>query len=319
MGSMHPAEITRRAFAVFHEDADRPPPLTLRGGERVDSYDFPEPYDPALDEPTDEYIERFAFHAMPFLDARSWRHYLPRLIDHAFRRPDEPTGLAAFALIHSLRPPDREPPRLATLTTEQERVITAFLEALARDAGYEHVREEVVRTLEEWWLPDASLRPTPDAVEATRRAPVTYQEMGSGNYRLTLPATFSGTGVHEVPTEFRRVESWSGYLCGDAPARVLVHFEPLRDRTLGDVVRGATARLVEAFGPGQPFRLSGAKRARRLDGMMHGYSQSPAELERVILVFAVVGQELLTFRVTSWARADVEPEMEKIVASFRLT
>ena len=319
MASMDRAEITRRAFAVFHEDADRPPPLTLRGGERVDGYDFPEPYDPALDEPTDEYIERFAFHAMPFLDARSWRHYLPRLIDHAFRRPDEPTGLVTFALIRSLRPPDREPPRLATLTTEHESVITAFLEALARDPAFEHVREDVVQALEEWWMPNARLRPPPDALEAKRRAPVTYQEVGSGHYRLTLPATFAGTGVREVPTESRRVESWSGYLCGDAPARVLVHFEALRDRTLDDVTRRAAGRLVEAFGHGQPFRLAGAKRALRLDGMIYGYSQSPAELERVILVFAVVGQELLTFRVTSWPRNDVEPEMEKIVASFRLT
>ena len=156
------------------------------------------------------------------------------------------------------------------------------------------------------------------AMDAKRRAPVAYGEVGSANYRLTLPRTFSGTGVREVPAESRRVELWSGYLRGDAPARVVVHFEPLRERTLNEVVRSAAARLVEVFGDGLPFRLAGAKRAHRLDGMMYGYSQSPAELERVILVFAVIGQELLTFRVTSWARADVEPEMEKIVASFRL-
>src|SRR5215218_9279384 len=117
-------ELIRRGFELFHEDVQRPPPLTLRGGERVDSYESPTPCDEKVDEPTDEYIEAFAFHAMPFLDARSWRHYLPRLMDHVFRRPAEPTGLVASALIYSLRPPDREPPRLATLRPEQDAIIT---------------------------------------------------------------------------------------------------------------------------------------------------------------------------------------------------
>ena len=117
-------EIVLRAFEAFRPDVESPPPLTLRGGERVDSYDYPAPYDAELDAPTDEYIEQFAFHAMPFLDAKSWRHYLPRLMDHAFRRPDEPTGLVLQALIRSLRAPDREPPpgeratRLARVRTE---------------------------------------------------------------------------------------------------------------------------------------------------------------------------------------------------------
>src|SRR5687768_9192337 len=201
MGSMAPAEITRRAFAVFHEDADRPPPLTLRGGERVDSYDFPEPYDPALDEPTDEYIERFAFHAMPFLDAQSWRHYLPRLIDHAFRRPDEPTGLVIFALVHSLRPPDREPPRLATLTPDQEAVITAFLEALTHDPVHEHTHDDAAQAIAEWWSPNARHRPTTAELEARRHAPVTYHEVGGSEYRVTLPTTFMTSGLRHVRSE----------------------------------------------------------------------------------------------------------------------
>jgi hypothetical protein len=68
---MHHTEIVRRAFEAFRRDADSPPPLTLRGGSRVDSYDYAEPYDADLDAPTDDYIEQFAYHAMPFLDAQS--------------------------------------------------------------------------------------------------------------------------------------------------------------------------------------------------------------------------------------------------------
>jgi hypothetical protein len=312
------SELVTRAFEVFRHDANAPPPLTLRGGERVDSYDYPEPFDPDLDAPTDEYIERFAYHAMPFLDAQSWRHYLPRLIDHAFRRPDEPTGLVLFALVHSLRPPDREPPRLATLTQDQDAVITIFLEELIRDPAYEHEREDAEQAIAEWWSPNARLRPTAAELEAKRWAPVTYHEVGGSEYRVTLPTTFMSSGLRHVPSESRRVESWSGYLAGDAPARFLVHFELLGDRTLGDAVRRATDGLVETFESGTLHRLNGARRAQRIDGLMRGYSQSPVELERVILVVAVVGAELLTVRVTSWPRPDVEAEMEKIIASLRL-
>ena len=315
---MKRSEIVQRAFAVFRDDADAPPPLTLRGGERVDSYDYPEPFDPDLDAPTDEYIERFAYHAMPFLDAHSWRHYLPRLIDHAFRRPDEPTGLVIFSLVYSLRPPDREPPRLATLTPDQESVITAFLEELTRDPAFEHARDDAAQAIAEWWSPNARLRPTVAELEAKRRAPVTYHEVVGTDYRVTLPTTFTSTGLRHVPSESRRVEIWNGYLAGDAPARFLVHFELLGDRKLGDAVRRATDQLVETLASGALPPLTGAKKAQRVDGLMPGYGQSPAELERVILLLAVVGAELLTVRITSWVRADVEAEMEKIVESFRL-
>jgi hypothetical protein len=60
-------------------------------------------------------------------------------------------------LLHSLRPPDREPPRLASLTVEQESVIVEFLEDLAfsEDSANQDFAQQV---LEEWWLPDALYR-----------------------------------------------------------------------------------------------------------------------------------------------------------------
>lgn len=97
-----------RAFEVFRADVGSPPPLTLRGGNAVDSYSQPGPFDPVQDEPTDAYFEGFAFWGLGYLDARSWRHYLPRLIDYAFRRPNDP-AMVSEALMRSLRPPDRYP------------------------------------------------------------------------------------------------------------------------------------------------------------------------------------------------------------------
>jgi hypothetical protein len=313
------SEIVRRAFDVFRADVESPPPLTLRGGERVDSYDVPEPYDAQLDEPTDEYIERFAFHAMPFLDARSWRHYLPRLMDHAFRRPDEPTGLVLQAVIRSLGAPDREPPRLATLNAEQEAVIVAFLEEVAREDDREFEAEDARQALLEWWVPGARHRPTSAEIEARRRAPVAWHEVGAGNYRLTVPTTFGGSGVREVPTESRRVEMWSGYLRGDVQARVLVHFEPLRGRTLSDAVRASSAQFVVSGGEPVYLKLDGAKRACRLTGLAYGYSYSVEELERVVQLLAIVSDELLTVRANGWDYGRVDADLERMVASFHLT
>src|SRR6187431_1761195 len=118
---MSTASIVSRAFEVFRTDAAALPPLTLRGANAVDSYNQPMPFSPAEDEPTDAYLEGFAFWGLGHLDAQSWRHYLPRLIDYAFRRPDDP-AMVVEALVRSLRPPDRYPPRLAALSAEQETV-----------------------------------------------------------------------------------------------------------------------------------------------------------------------------------------------------
>src|SRR4029450_2152132 len=123
---------------AFRADADTAPPLSLRGGYAVDSYDEADPFDPARDEPTDAYLEGFAFWGLGYLDAQSGGAYLPRLISSAFRRPDDP-AMAVEALVRSLRPPDRYPPRLGTLTADQEAVVVAFLETLGLGEGRGHV------------------------------------------------------------------------------------------------------------------------------------------------------------------------------------
>jgi hypothetical protein len=40
--------LVRRAFDAFKDAASVPPPMTLRGGNAVDGYDFPAPYDAAM-------------------------------------------------------------------------------------------------------------------------------------------------------------------------------------------------------------------------------------------------------------------------------
>ena len=152
--------IIRRAYEAFKADVDSVPPITLRGGDALDSYDEPPPFDAAVDEPTDQYLETFAFNALNFLDAPSWRHYLPRLIEYALRNiaSNAPGTMAIDGLLWSLRPPDRDPPRLRSLTREQEEVVVAALDQLAfsNDSVY---RKDAMQVMEEWWIPGALYRP----------------------------------------------------------------------------------------------------------------------------------------------------------------
>jgi hypothetical protein len=57
------ADVVNRAFEAFRDDVGISPPLTLRGGNAVDSYAPPTPFYPVEDEPTDAFVEGFAFGA----------------------------------------------------------------------------------------------------------------------------------------------------------------------------------------------------------------------------------------------------------------
>ena len=291
------------------------PPLTLRGGSAVDSYDEATPFDPEDDAPTDAYLEAFAFWGLGYLDARSWRHYLPRLMSYAFRHPDDP-AMAAEALIRSLRPPDRYPPRLATLTADQEGVVVGFLEALAPGDGSVHLRADAQHALDEWWLPGARHRPRPDDVASRRSAPVTYHVVERARYRLVLPVTFTSSGARDLKEESRTVELWRGVLCGDVPTIVAVNLTPLAGRHLGQITERAAGGLRAASVARRPFRVPGATRAERLDGLTRG--DSPAEPERIMIVAAVTGQDVVLLTIRSWPRHDVESAMERMVAAFEI-
>jgi hypothetical protein len=150
------AEINRRVREAFQADALSVPRMTLRGGYAEDCYEFVPPPDPVLDALTDAYLEAYTFWGLAYLDPASWRHYLPHLIDYAFRHLEDPK-MVVEGLLHNLRPPDREPPCLASLNPEQEAVIVAFLEDLAfsEDSANQDFAQQV---LEEGWLPNALYR-----------------------------------------------------------------------------------------------------------------------------------------------------------------
>jgi Family of unknown function (DUF6714) len=311
---MSTENIVSRAFEVFRTDVAVPPPLTLRGGNAVDSYSQPMPFNSVEDEPTDAYFEGFAFWGLGYLDARSWRHYLPRLIDYAFRRPNDP-AMVTEALVRSLRPPDRYPPRLATLTADQESVVRSFLEQAALSDSLPHVQAEAQQALEEWWLPHARSRPTAQQMAALRAAPVAHRVVGGDVYRLSVPETLTGSGVRVIPEESRRVQTWGGYLCGDAHTVVAVNVTPLDVRSLTDSVRACTTLFRDPMTP-RSIVVSGSPRAERLDGLTHG--DSPAEPQTLTRVFAIARDELVSLSIRSWPREDLGREVERIVDSFQI-
>ncbi len=153
---MGQADFIAETFAAFAQEVATRPTLTLRAGNAVDEYKHPPPFDESLDTLSDPYLEQY-FWGMRYLDADSWRHILPYCIDYALRHQTQGSNVTD-ALLNSLRPPDREPPRLGSLSPAQESVIIRFLEILAFS---ERSADQALacQVLEEWWIPDALYRP----------------------------------------------------------------------------------------------------------------------------------------------------------------
>jgi len=153
-------------------------------------------------------------------------------------------------------------------------------------------------------------------VAAIRSAPVTYHVVERAGYRLTLPAAFASSGARHIAEESRTVEVWSGMLCGDVPTMIAVNRTPLAGRHLRQIMERAAAGLRAASVEPRSVRVTGATRSERLDGMTRG--NSPAEPERIAIVAAVVGQEVVLLTVRSWPRDDVEAALERIVGAFEI-
>ena len=154
MNKLSKSDVSSRAFQVFSDDFATPPQVSLRSGNEIDSYAKPLPFDENEDKPTDEYVEKFSW-GIVHLDPASWRHYLPILIDLSIRKIDGASNIAVDAFLSSLRPPDRDPPRFATLSAEQIQVITDFLDIMAFDEQSAY-REEAMAAIQEFWGPGAS-------------------------------------------------------------------------------------------------------------------------------------------------------------------
>ena len=139
-------------FAAFAAEGTAFPPMTLRGGDALDLDRPAPPFDVLVDAISDDYLEAHPW-GSGYLDAASWRHYLPFMMEYALRHLTEASDVTD-ALLTSLRPPDRNPPRLATLTKAQETAVLRFLDVMAYNADSASMDLAAV-VLSEWWTPGA--------------------------------------------------------------------------------------------------------------------------------------------------------------------
>jgi len=149
-------ELIKEIRSVFSTDLVALPARTLRAGNAYDEHLPEPPFDPKMDIPTEDYLEKYHW-GVCHLDPLSWRHYLPALLEYSLKNMAE-DDMTIEATLRSLRPPDRTPPRLASLSGAQEAVIASFLETLAFDAHSAH-QDFARQVLEEWWIPGALYRP----------------------------------------------------------------------------------------------------------------------------------------------------------------
>jgi hypothetical protein len=149
-------DLVEAVALAFKDESAEPPSTSLRSGNALDDYEAPSAFDARVDKGTDEYIERYIW-GLGHLDPRSWRHYLPILVEYTLRHA-EGGSYIGDALLTSLRPPDSDPPRLTTLSVEQESVIVELLDYLAFSEASAH-QAFACQLLEEWWAPNAVYRP----------------------------------------------------------------------------------------------------------------------------------------------------------------
>lgn len=149
--------LVARVEAAFAADLAVTPSITLRCGNAIDNYGERQPFRQSEDTVSDSYFEQYWW-GVAHLDPPSWRHYLPQLIEYALRHMREP-DMVVEALLSSLRPPDRQPPRLASVSKDQEAAIASFLDVMAFDENSVH-HASARTALEEWWAPGALYRPS---------------------------------------------------------------------------------------------------------------------------------------------------------------
>jgi hypothetical protein len=153
---MDERELSERIRKVFNPSQCNPP-MSLRSGNSVDSCGEPLEWDLSDEAVDDAYLESYHW-GLYHLDPESWRFYLPYFIDYALRHRGYGGSAATSTLLQNLRPPDRIPPRLASLSSGQEQLIIEFLEFLAYGEDSD-CQDEALQVLEEYWMPDSLYRP----------------------------------------------------------------------------------------------------------------------------------------------------------------
>ena len=150
--SMPHTDLIADIFAAFSAEGTAFPAMTLRGGEALEAYREAPTFDVIADAISDDYLEAHPW-GSGWLDADSWRHYLPFMMEYALRHLSDANEVVD-AVLTSLRPPDRDPPRLGSLSKAQETVVLRFLDVMAYSEASASM-DLAALVLSEWWTPGA--------------------------------------------------------------------------------------------------------------------------------------------------------------------
>jgi hypothetical protein len=96
---------------------------------------------------------------------------------------------------------------------------------------------------------------------------------------------------------------------------VAVNVTPLAWRSLAESLQARTTLFRQVESP-RSIVVRGSRRAELLAGLAQ--VASPAEPQTLTMVFAVVGDELVTLSIRSWPREDLGREVERILGSFEI-
>jgi hypothetical protein len=133
-------------------------------------------------------------------------------------------------------------------------------------------------------------------------------------YRLEVPDTLTSSGLRDLPTESRRVQTWGGYVCGDVHMLVAVNAVSPTARSFHDTV----SRYAAFFGVPpltRPVEVAGARRAVRVSGLTPVVNAAGSEL--LVMIVADAG-DIVTLTIRAAERDDVRAVMERMAASFAL-
>ncbi|WP_123635645.1 DUF6714 family protein [Marinobacter sp. R17] len=144
------------SFVAQFKNLPSEPPISLRGGDALDEHREVPAYEPSIDKLSPDYLETY-FWGITYLDAISWRYYLPYLLGYAIQKVSDPNSNAVDHFLSNLRPPDRQPPRFGSLSSGEQSVVVSVLEKLA--FSEESVwQDQAIVALEEYWGPGALYR-----------------------------------------------------------------------------------------------------------------------------------------------------------------
>ena len=143
------ARRARAAIGAAFPPTAAPPPISLRAGNALDDYAEPPPFDPEADAPTDAYIEAY-YHGIHFLDAPSWRHYLPVLLEYVLSHEGGGGPNVVETLLFAIAPGDPSYPVFPVLDGAQIAAVEGGLRALHGVLGAEYAEEIEAALCREW-------------------------------------------------------------------------------------------------------------------------------------------------------------------------